>query len=278
MPHELTQTPDLLWGPAISEAPNPLRQPGVDVDGPRLDREPDYVALRELLDRGGPSIVYQTITHIDTGKVLGAEALSRFPAGFSTRQWFELAELVGLGAELEMSAAMTALAAVDAVTRRRLGWEFVGVNLSPQTLRDGRFKALLAGEIGRHVVLEFTDQRQRPDWPTLRADIDRARDLGARIAVSGLTCDPGTQMQRVVELAPEIVKLDAGYTATLVANRDHRGQAEEFLLNCTRSGMFVVGVGVEQPADLDVLRELGVEAAQGYLFGKPRPIESYTVN
>jgi EAL domain-containing protein (putative c-di-GMP-specific phosphodiesterase class I) len=40
--------------------------------------------------------------------------------------------------------------------------------------------------------------------------------------------------------------------------------------------MFVVGVGVEKPADLDVLRELGVEAAQGYLFGQPRPIVTYS--
>lgn len=276
MPHELTQTADLRRGPAISEAPNPSRPPGDEHHLALLDPEPDFVALRDLLDGGGPSIVYQTITHIDTGKVLGAEALSRFPAGFSTRQWFELADAVELGAELEMSAAITALAALDAVTRRRLGWEFVGINLSPQTLRDRRFNALLAGEIGRHVVLEFTDQRQRPDWTTLRADVDRARDLGARIAVSGLTCDPGTQMQRLVDLAPDIVKLDAGYTATLVGDRADRGQAEEFLLNCTRSGMFVVGVGVEQPADLDVLRELGVEAAQGYLFGQPRPIDSYT--
>jgi EAL domain-containing protein (putative c-di-GMP-specific phosphodiesterase class I) len=110
----------------------------------------------------------------------------------------------------------------------------------------------------------------------VRLPLYSARDLGARIAVNGLTCDPGTQIQRLVELAPDIVKLDAGYTATLVGNRDDRGQAAEFLLNCTRSGMLVVGVGVEQPEDLDVLRELGVEAAQGYLFGQPRPIASYS--
>jgi EAL domain-containing protein (putative c-di-GMP-specific phosphodiesterase class I) len=237
---------------------------------------PDDLALKKLLDAGGPSIVYQTITHIDTGTVIGAEALSRFPVGSSPRQWFELAHTVGLGAELEMSAAITALAALDTVARQELGWEFVGINLSPHTLRDRRFHDLIATEIGRHVALEFTDQRQQPDWSTLRTYVDHARDLGARIAVNALTCDPGTQMQRLIELAPDIVKLDAGYTATLVGNPKHRGQAQEFLLNCTRGGMFVVGVGVENPADLDVLRELGVEAAQGYLFGQPQPLASHS--
>jgi EAL domain-containing protein (putative c-di-GMP-specific phosphodiesterase class I) len=273
MPHDLTHSPDSLAAPEALTHP---RGPGDEYGDRRPDSEPDYRALRNLLDAGGPSIVYQTITHIDTGKVLGAEALSRFPAGFSPRQWFELADVVDLGAELEMSAAIKALTTLDSATRRQLGWEFVGINLSPHTMRDPRFNGLMAGEIGRHVALEFTDQRQQPDWPTLRTYIDRARDLGARIAVNGLTCDPGTQMQRLIELAPDIVKLDAGYTATLVGNRDDRGQAEEFLLNCTRSGMFVVGVGVEKPADLDVLRELGVEAAQGYLFGQPRPIVTYS--
>lgn len=261
MPNELTQPPDLHHTVAGS------------VD---LVAEPDYQALRDLLDAGGPSIVYQTITHLETGKVLGAEALSRFPAGSSPRQWFELADAVDLGAELEMSAAVTALTTLDEPTRRLLGWEFVGINLSPQTLRDPRFNALIGGQIGRHVALEFTDQRQQPDWPTLRGHIDRARDLGARIAVNALTADSDTQMRRLIELAPDIVKLDAGYTAALVENRNNRGQAQEFLLNCTRGGTFVVGVGVEKLADLDILRELGVEAAQGYLFGQPRPIGSYT--
>jgi len=276
MPHDLTHSPDLQGTLAAPEALAHPPGPGDEYGERSPDSEPDYRALRNLLDAGGPSIVYQTITHIDTGKVLGAEALSRFPAGFSPRQWFELADVVDLGAELEMSAAIKALTTLDSATRRQLGWEFVGINLSPHTMRDPRFNGLMAGEIGRHVALEFTDQRQQTDWPTLRTYIDRARDLGARIAVNGLTCDPGTQMQRLIELAPDIVKLDAGYTATLVGNRDDRGQAAEFLLNCTRRGMFVVGVGVEKPADLDVLRELGVEAAQGYLFGQPRPIVTYS--
>jgi EAL domain-containing protein (putative c-di-GMP-specific phosphodiesterase class I) len=276
MPHEQQHKPDLPRAPATSQALTHTPEPGEQSDAPRLDPEPDYLALRNLLDSGGPSIVYQTITHIETGKVLGAEALSRFPAGFSPRQWFELANAVNLGAELDTSAALTALSALDVATRRRLGWEFVGINLSPQTLRDSRFNTSMAGQLGRHVALEFTDQRERPDWPTLRTHIDRARDLGARIAVNALTWDPGTQMQRLIELAPDIVKLDASYTATLVGNRNERRQAEEFLLNCTRSGMFIVGVGVEKPADLDILREFGVEAAQGYLFGQPRSLDSHS--
>jgi EAL domain-containing protein (putative c-di-GMP-specific phosphodiesterase class I) len=259
MPNELTQTRDVDHGvPSSGDLTHP-----------------DYQAIRDLLDGGGPSIVFQTITHLETGKVLGAEALSRFPSGTSPRQWFELADAVDLGAELEMSAAETALTTLDEPTRRRLGWEFLGINLSPQTLHDPRFNAMIASQFGRHVAIEFTDQRRQPHWPTLRGHIDRARDLGVRIAVNGLTADSDSQMKRLIELAPDIVKLDASYTATLVENRYSRGQAQEFLLNCTRGGMFVVGVGVEKPADLEVLRELGVEAAQGYLFGQPRAIASY---
>jgi EAL domain-containing protein (putative c-di-GMP-specific phosphodiesterase class I) len=157
----------------------------------------------------------------------------------------------------------------------RLGWEFVGINISPHTLVDPRFDELLEDQIGRHVVLELTDHARQPDWPILRGYLERARDLGARIAVNALTSDPSGQFQRVIDIAPDIVKLDTAYTSTLLDNRRSRGVAEEFLLACSRRGVFVIGVGVEEPWQLDALRELGVDAAQGYLLGRPQPIDSF---
>lgn len=244
---------------------------------PHRDREagPTLTAVRDLIEAGGPSIVYQPIVHIETGKVIGAEALSRFPAGSSTGQWFETAALLGVGADLEMSAAHNALKILDAAGRERLGWELVGINISPHTLRDPRFDQLLSDHIGPQVVLELTHHDELPDWPTLRGYLNRARQLGAWIAVNAVSGDPAAQFQRLIEIAPDIVKLHTSYTSTLIDNHARRGVADEFLLSCTRHGVFVIGVGVEQPTDLAVLREVGVEGAQGYLLGKPVPLADF---
>jgi EAL domain-containing protein (putative c-di-GMP-specific phosphodiesterase class I) len=230
--------------------------------------------IAELIRRGGPTIVYQPIAHVDTGQLLGVEALSRFKHG-GANQWFAAAAAVGLTADLEMAAARNALQAVPERVRQTIGWEMVGVNLSPETLLDPRFDELLGDEIGSHVVLELDTPGDTADWGVIRSCLDRVRDLGARIGLNAVTCDPSGQFERLVSAAPEVLKLATDYTSTLLNQRGQRGLAEEFLLDCQKRGVFVVGVGVEQPQDLDVLRDLGVDAAQGYLIGRPQPVEQF---
>lgn len=252
------------WGPPTGD-PQPEPAPSVETMA---------AMVRDLIDGGGPSIVYQPIVHIETGKVLGAEALSRFPAGVSTGEWFEYAGAAGLGADLEMIAARNALTILDEQSRKRLGWEMVGINISPRTLADRRFDDLLSEHTGRHVVLELSHQDE-PDWPTLRGYLDRARQLGARIAVNAMATDPAAQFQRLIEIGPDIVKLPTSYTSTLVDNHRRRDVADDFLRMCIRRGVFVIGVGVEQESDLAVLREVGVEGAQGYFLSEPRPLAHF---
>jgi EAL domain-containing protein (putative c-di-GMP-specific phosphodiesterase class I) len=236
--------------------------------------EPDERAVRDLLDSGGPSIVYQPTLHIETGRVIGAEALSRFP-GAGPRQWFAAAEAAGIGPQLEIAAARKALTITDGPTRERLGWDFVGVNLSPSTLLDPLYLDLLDRRIGRFVVLELSDDGGEAGWSQVRGVLERVRDLGGRIALNALKFDTHGQLTRLVEFAPDIVKLDVTYTSALMAPGGERGLAEQLLLECTRGGMFVVGVGVERQSQLDVLRELGVDAAQGYAIGRPQAIENF---
>ena len=238
--------------------------------------EAGFRVVAELVANGGPSIVYQPIVHVETSRMIGVEALSRFPSPLGTQQWFELAANVGLSAELEISAARNALARADAATRSVLGWEVVGINISPRTLLDPRFDALLADHLGQHVVIELADSGERVDWVVVRRYIDRTRDLGCRIALNALRLDSGGNFERLFEIAPEIIKLDIGYTSVLVGEHDDRhGAAEDFLRRCIQRGIVVVAVGVEHMSDMAMLAKLGVDAAQGYALGRPQPIECF---
>jgi EAL domain-containing protein (putative c-di-GMP-specific phosphodiesterase class I) len=174
-----------------------------------------------------------------------------------------------------MSAARNALTIVDEATRQQLGWEFAGINISSDTLLDPGFDQLLARQLGQHVVIELSDQRQHTDWVLVRRSIDRIRELGCRIAVNSMTNGPSAQFERLLEVAPEIVKLDIGFTSTLVDNYRRRGAAEDLLRKCIQRGVFLVAVGVEHDSDVAILAELGVDAAQGYVFGKPQSIECF---
>jgi EAL domain-containing protein (putative c-di-GMP-specific phosphodiesterase class I) len=249
---------------------------GAERSGRRTNDSPMRRLITDQLDSGGPSIVYQPVVHIESRRQLGVEALARFDdARFDTREWFELAGRVGMRVALEIGAARNALATLDGRARRRLGWEIIGINVSPDTLLDPQFDEALGEHLGNHVVIEVSAAGEQTDWVDVRRYVDRARDLDVRIAVNALTCDPNVELERLLEIEPEIVKLDTSYTSALVDSERRRGAAEDFLRGCMYHGVFVVAVGVEHEDHLHVLAELGVDAAQGYLFGRPQPAPQF---
>lgn len=253
------------WTPMASPA---AHRSEADQDPRPTTRE----ILADIIDQGGPQIVFQPIHHLETGQVIGAEALSRFPLGLSTQQWFDEAQRLGMGAELELSAVGSAVARLDEATWGRIGWNFVGINVSPALVYDSRFGAVIAGYPGHRLMIELTEQAASFAHTSLRTQLEELREMGMRIAVNSVRCEP-TNLARLMDIAPEVIKLDVSFTAALVREPARRAVASEILRECIRAGVVVVAVGVEHDDELAVLRKLGVDAVQGHLFGQPRAID-----
>lgn len=260
-------TDDLLaWTPQHVPAHRPVDP--LDADPRPTTRE----ILLDVIDQGGPQIVFQPIHHLETGQIIGAEALSRFPLDLTTMQWFEEAYRLGLGADLELSAVAATVDRLDEATWGRIGWNFIGLNVSPALVFDERFSAVIAGYPGDRLMIELTEQSTTVAYVALRQRLEGLRDLGMRIAVNSVKCEP-TNLVRLLDIAPEIIKLDVSFTAALVREPGRRALASDILRDCIRAGVFVVAVGVEHDDELAVLRKLGVDAVQGHLFGQPRSID-----
>ena len=80
-------------------------------------------------------------------------------------------------------------------------------------------------------------------------------------------------LRHILELDPDIVKLDI----TMIRDID-TDQARQALVTgmchfASRTGTTLIAEGVETQAEAETLRELGVELAQGFLFGRPVPID-----
>lgn len=258
---------DLIEWAAVPVPPQRPVDP-IDADPRPTTRE----ILDDIIDQGGPSIVFQPIHHLETGQVIGAEALSRFPLGLTTQQWFDEAYRLGVGAELELSAVAATVDRLDEATWGRIGWNFVGLNVSPALVFDHRFGAVIAGYPGDRLMIELTEQATSVAYTSLRTRLEELREMGMRIAVNSVRCEP-TNLTRLMDIAPEIIKLDVSFTAALVREPARRAVASEILRECIRAGVFVVAVGVEHDDELAVLRKLGVDAVQGHLFGQPRAID-----
>jgi EAL domain-containing protein (putative c-di-GMP-specific phosphodiesterase class I) len=201
-------------------------------------------------------------------KAIGVEALARFTEAplAPPNVWFEQAERIGRGLELELLAIRSALDAARELPEHL----HVAVNASPGTVMSpDLLPALLAAGISaRRVIVEITEHASVEDYPPLlraRADLRRH---GIRVAVD----DAGSgysSFRHIVALAPDIIKIDRELVAGIDHDDARRAMVASLVLYAVQSGSLVVGEGVETAAELDTLALLGVDAVQGFLLGRP---------
>ncbi len=234
------------------------------------DREDDARrAVRRRLDdlraAGGPRMVFQPVVDLATGASAGVEALSRFPDGTPPDRWFADAAAAGAGQELELAAARAALPALDAQPG------FLALNASPATVLAPAFARLLAPlPLGR-VVVEITEHVPVDDYSALRAALAPLRAAGLRVAVD----DTGAgyaSMRHVLALVPDLLKLDVSLVRDLDGHPPQRALVAAMAAFAASTGARTVAEGVETAAELAVLRELGVDLAQGYHLARPGPL------
>lgn len=219
--------------------------------------------LADLIKGTGPSVTFQSITHIQSRADVGAEALARFPGSLPTAAWFRLAHALEVGADLELRILHEVVERLD---DRPSG--FVGVNLSPQALLDPRCMEILSRARGAELVIEITDQTVMPRMTLLKARLDEVRDLGIRIAVHVSEFGLDT-LQTVMLARPDVVKLDPPITSALATGRARSTTADNFFTYCRQAGVFVVAVGIETREQLAELHDVGVDAFQGFFVLGP---------
>jgi EAL domain-containing protein (putative c-di-GMP-specific phosphodiesterase class I) len=227
---------------------------------------------RVLTDAGQPRVVYQPIVDLQRGTVVGYETLSRFdgPPFAPPDEWFALAARAGLGAELEARVVRRAVRALPELPSNC----FLTVNVSPSQLCSPAVAAVLdgAGDLAP-LVLELTEQAALVDYGEVRAALDRYRAKGLIVAVDDAG-DGYAGLQRLLELRPEMVKLDR----SLVADAD-RDEAQRALTEMVgglagRLDAWLLVEGVERPRQLETFIRLGVPLGQGTLLGRPSPVFS----
>jgi EAL domain-containing protein (putative c-di-GMP-specific phosphodiesterase class I)/AmiR/NasT family two-component response regulator len=233
------------------------------------DRLRRRARIRAVMERQELDVVYQPIVALDSRRIVGYEALSRFSGGpdRGPEAWFAEAHEVGLGAELELWAIRVACERSHALPEGK----FMAVNVSPETAERPDLLALLAGAQVDHVVLEVTEHARVEDYPRFRVAIDRVRELGARLAVD----DAGAgfaSLRHILELDAELIKLDGSLTRSLETDPRRRSLAAALIEFGRESGASVLAEHIESELQLIELRRLGVRLGQGYHLGRPEPL------
>jgi EAL domain-containing protein (putative c-di-GMP-specific phosphodiesterase class I) len=122
-------------------------------------------------------------------------------------------------------------------------------------------------------MLEVTEHASIQDYSVIAAKLAPLRQLGLRLAVD----DAGAgyaSFRHILKLKPDVIKLDASLVGAIDQDRGVRALAAALIRFAEETGSKIVAEGVETQEELNVLRQLNVNKAQGYLLGRPSPIEA----
>ena len=231
----------------------------------RRDMASERLLLRQVLDAGAFRIVYQPIVSLESGEAAGFEALTRFDDDARPDRRFGDAWTAGLGPDYEIAAVEQAIAGSAALPPSA----FVSLNVSPRLVLEdpSRLRGVIA-EKRDLVVLELTENIPIDDYPSFRAAL---ADLGGvRIAVD----DAGagfSSLRHILELRPTFGKLDISLVRGIDGDDLRQSMAAGLQYFALRTDCLLIAEGVETVAELEALRRLGVDYAQGFLFGQPAP-------
>jgi len=118
------------------------------------------------------------------------------------------------------------------------------------------------------LVVEVTEHSVVEAYGALRGELAPLREQGLRIAVD----DAGAgyaSLRHILELRPDFIKLDRWLIDGLADDRGRRVAVTAFVSLARELGSRVIAEGVEREQDLVAIRELGLDAAQGFLLGRP---------
>jgi EAL domain-containing protein (putative c-di-GMP-specific phosphodiesterase class I) len=222
--------------------------------------------IEHVLETQSVDVAYQPIMDLRTERFVGLEALARFPTPFpKPEETLAASADVGLGLELERLLVTRAWAMFE-----RLGPDqFLAINLTAPALLELARRANRREEVPLdQLVVEVTEHAAVESYAALRNELAPLRERGMRIAVD----DAGAgyaSLRHVLELRPDFIKIDRSLCGGIADDHARRVAVRGLVLLARDLGAEVIAEGIETLAELATIRELGIDAAQGYLFAKP---------
>ncbi len=237
--------------------------------------------LYEALDRQEFYLVYQPIVAIETGQIIGFEALARWQhptkGVISPATFIPLAEKTGCIHQL-------GLWVLEQACRQLYSWQqifpsnpplTISVNLSALQLLEPNLTSMIqriihtSGIAPQQLKLEVTESALIDNHCGI-TDFSALRTMGIQLCVD----DFGTgysSLGRLRELPIDVLKIDRSFV--------HNKQwdiSETIVLLATKLGLDVIAEGVETADELAALRALGCNTMQGYYFSQPLDSQAAT--
>lgn len=237
-------------------------------------REKDVrrMVIEAALSVGMPEIAYQPVISLATGKIVAAEALSRFNVEplRTPDKWFADAADVGLELVLSEVAIRRSLEGFADGFSAGLA---LGLNMSPRLICELDLKGVFDGFPLDLIVIEVTEHEIVEDYERLIAALAPLRLLGVQIAIDDMGSGY-SNIKHVLKMVPNCVKLDSSLVKEIDSDPMKQAWLAGIMEFARRAGCDVLAEGIERQEELSVLQALGVTYGQGFLLGRPMVMEN----
>jgi EAL domain-containing protein (putative c-di-GMP-specific phosphodiesterase class I) len=221
--------------------------------------------------------VFQPICTLPAQEKLGYESLIRSRDGLQPNQLFQQFSQRNQLPILDMWSIENAIQTFFSYREMQTGKERLFVNIFPSTVADDGFPDFVR-KLSRNyeafcqrVVFEISETLSDIGvWsnPQYIRRILKLREHGFLIALDDFG-EGSTSIKKVVELAPDFIKLDMFFGKELSSNPSKQKLVRLFVEYCGGSNSELILEGIEREEDLEQAVYLGVPNGQGYLLGRP---------
>lgn len=232
--------------------------------------------LRRAIDEDRVEPFIQSIYNVETGELYGYEVLARIRDGkrfMAAGQFIEVAESLGFASKIDQIILTKGLR-----MREEKGWwdKRFFFNLSTNSLFGGEYVDLIQAHYSRNpmpsmnsgVTIEILEREAIHNVNGLMEIIESMKNIGISFALD----DFGSGFSSFVYLKyfdTEYVKIDGEFVKNIAVNEKDRIFVKHIHQIAQEFGKKTIAEYVEDEETLEILREIGVDYAQGYHYGRP---------
>jgi len=251
-------------------------------DAYSADRLTMVSELRRALEDNQLALYLQPKQSLATGRVVGMEALIRWPdrqKTVSPDEMVLLAEQTGLIKPLTRWVLEESLRLRTQLLEQ--GWDLeLSANISPNNLREADFSLYVQRLMSQYdghrgaVTFEVTETSMMLDPPNSLQALNALNAAGIRVSIDDFGSGYSS-LSYIKQLPATEIKIDRSLITELPSQAEDRVIVQTTIDMCHNLGYQVVAEGVEDQATADLLRDMGCDMIQGYLVTPPLPVETF---